>query len=95
MKAKVSKRFTTEDGRFAITQQDLKEAAIGIWDTSQKVVQKIFDLVDDLIEGGDEDDDDGALNLEAIRMVRGDQTLARNLEAFQEAKEESGTTSGI
>jgi hypothetical protein len=95
MKAKLSKRFTTEDGKFTITQQDLKEAAMGIWVTSRKVVQKIFDLVDDLIEGGDEDDDDGALNLDAIRMVRGDPMLARNLEAFQEAKEESGTSGNI
>jgi hypothetical protein len=92
MKAKLSKRFTTEDGKFAITQQDLKEAAMGVWYTSRKVVQKIFDLVDHLIEGGDDDDDDGVLNLDAIRMVRGDPMLARNLEAFQEAKEESGAS---
>ena len=55
IKSKFNKQFRDEDGNFSF---DFREAAVGVWVTMSRLISRIAQFVDELIEGPEEVEED-------------------------------------
>jgi hypothetical protein len=86
-KSKLVERFTDEDGHFVVTKEHLGQAATGTWRAIGRAYHQIVDFVDELVEGGNNEDEE--LNMDFRMNLRDPKTIVNLGPPLQE--EEDGT----